>query len=143
MMNIHGFGQPELVLGIPQRYGGNLPDEKPQSSSEHMAFGITTSASEAQKQHDAYESSTSPYRPPSAGSTGLMYPQMQPQSKAGGGISMQSQGSFNTFSGDVGFGGGFSTNVGAGPIEGDLTEEEMVLIRNAEEKRQARMLEVH
>lgn len=49
MMNVDGFGQPELVLGIPQRYGGNLPDEKPQSSAEHMSFGITTTAADAQK----------------------------------------------------------------------------------------------
>lgn len=31
----------------------------------------------------------------------------------------------------------------AGPIEGDITQEEMELIRNAELKRQARMQEVH
>ena len=47
MLNLEHFGDPELVLGIPQRYGGNLPDIKPQSSAEHMAFGIDTSAADA------------------------------------------------------------------------------------------------
>jgi len=34
---------------------------------------------------------------------------------------------------------GFSTNAGAGPIEGDYNEEELELIRKAELKRQARL----
>jgi len=55
MVNVDGFDEPEVVLGIPRRYGGNLPDEKPESSAEHMAFGISTPAQEAQKAQDNYE----------------------------------------------------------------------------------------
>ena len=47
MINVDGLGQPELVLGLPQRYGGRLPDSLPQSSAEAGAFGIFTSAAEA------------------------------------------------------------------------------------------------
>lgn len=41
------FGEAELVLGYPQRYGGTLSDEKPESSAEHNAFGITTGVAKA------------------------------------------------------------------------------------------------
>ena len=49
MIEVDGFGQPELVLGIPQRYGGSLPDAAPESSAESMSFGFDVSASQAQK----------------------------------------------------------------------------------------------
>ena len=80
MINLDGFDAPEIVLGIPQRYGGSLPDEKPESSAEHMAFGITTSAHEAQKAQDFYEQ-TQAYSAPVIGmqAQGAYYPPMQSQ----------------------------------------------------------------
>lgn len=81
MINVDGFEEPEVVLGIPQRYGGSLSDDKPESSAEHMAFGITTSANEAQKAQDAYEQQTPAYTAPAFGmqAQGAYYPPMQSQ----------------------------------------------------------------
>ena len=53
--------QPELVLGVPARYGGTLPDTPPESSAEHNAFGIQTSAAAAQ---NVYEQNISAYSAP-------------------------------------------------------------------------------
>lgn len=55
LINVEGLGQPELVFGIPQRYGGHLPNTPPQSSAEVDSFGISTSATDAQKHIDSNE----------------------------------------------------------------------------------------
>lgn len=47
MIEVEGFGDAELVLGIPQRYGGQLPDAAPESSAEMNSFGFTTPAVDA------------------------------------------------------------------------------------------------
>jgi hypothetical protein len=47
LIPVAGFDHPQLVLGMPQRYGGHLSDALPQSSAEQSSFGIQTSAAVA------------------------------------------------------------------------------------------------
>lgn len=65
-ITVEGFENEEagIVFDFPKRYGGNLSDEKPQSSGEHeatmAAFGIKTGQQAAQAAFEKREQHPSP-----------------------------------------------------------------------------------